>query len=268
MRKSILSLSIAAALAAPGIAAAQQSAPTPAVTGNLTIISDYRFRGIDQTYGKPAIQGGLDYSHASGVYLGNWNSNVSQGAGYPGGNIEMDFYGGWKKAFGDLGLDLGAIYYYYPGTDSGPGLVGAPANNRTGSVHTGKVNNKEVYIGGSWKWLSLKYYHSIDDYFSTPGTKNSYYLDFAANYDMGRGWGLLGHLGHLKFKNMNNADYTDYKLGVTKDLAGWVLGAAFVGTNAKGSCGSAEFYCFPNTSGTKARDAGKSTVLLSVGKTF
>src|SRR5919204_3661931 len=129
MRKSILSLSIAAALAAPGIAAAQQSAPpTPAVTGNLTIISDYRFRGIDQTFGKPAIQGGFDYSHASGVYLGNWNSNVNQGAGYPGGNIEMDFYGGYKKAFGDIGLDVGAIYYYYPGTDANPNPALALSN--------------------------------------------------------------------------------------------------------------------------------------------
>jgi uncharacterized protein (TIGR02001 family) len=267
MRKSVLSLSIAAALAAPGFAAAQQTPPTPAVTGNMSIVSDYRFRGISQTYGKPAIQGGLDYSHASGLYLGNWNSNVSQGAGFPGGNIEMDFYGGWKKAFGDAGLDIGAIYYYYPGTDSRPGLVGAPFNNKTGQIHSGKVDNKELYVGGTWKWLSLKWYQSIDDYFSTPGTKNSYYVDFAANYDMGGGWGLVGHVGHLKFKNMSNADYTDYKAGVTKDLAGWVLGAALVGTNAKGNC-PADFYCFLNTSGISAKDAGKSTVVLSVSKSF
>src|SRR6266480_5431094 len=124
MRKFVLPLALAAAsasLSAPAIA--QQAAatpPPPPVTGNLTLVSEYRFRGIDQTYGKPAIQGGFDYSHESGIYLGNWNSNVSQGAGYPGGNIEMDFYGGWKKAFGDLGLDVGFIYYYYPGTKAGP----------------------------------------------------------------------------------------------------------------------------------------------------
>jgi uncharacterized protein (TIGR02001 family) len=264
MRKSLLSLSIAATLAMPGIVAAQQTPPTPAVTGNMSIVSDYRFRGISQTYGKPAIQGGLDYSHASGLYLGNWNSNVSQGAGFPGGNIEMDFYGGWKKTFGDVGLDLGAIYYYYPGTASAPGLVGAPANGT--NVHTGKVDNKELYIGGTWKWLSLKWYQSIDDYFSIPGTKNSYYVDFTANYDMGAGWGLVGHAGHLKMKGISNADYTDYKLGVTKDLSGWVLGAALVGTNAKGNSG--EFYNFPNTSGTTSKDAGKSTVVLSVSKSF
>jgi uncharacterized protein (TIGR02001 family) len=77
--------------------------------------SSYRFRGIDQTYGQPALQGGIDYSHESGIYVGNWNSNVNSGAGFAEGNLEMDFYGGWKKSFGDFGLDLGAIYYYYPG---------------------------------------------------------------------------------------------------------------------------------------------------------
>src|SRR5690349_701525 len=92
MHKSLIAVSVAAALSVPGWASAQQAAPAEAksphtFTGNMTIISDYRFRGISQTFGKPAIQGGIDYSHASGFYLGNWNSNVSDSAGYPGGNI-------------------------------------------------------------------------------------------------------------------------------------------------------------------------------------
>src|SRR4051812_49980751 len=74
--------------------------------------------------------GGVDYSHASGVYLGNWNSNISQGAGFPGGSIEMDFYGGWEKGVGDFRLGVGALYYYYPGTDSDP------KRTRLQSTHT------------------------------------------------------------------------------------------------------------------------------------
>src|SRR5436309_11817709 len=128
MRKYVLPLALAASASVSAPAIAQQAAaatpPPPPVTGNLTLASEYRFRGIDQTFGKPAIQGGFDYSHASGVYLGNWNSNVSQGAGYPNGNIEMDFYGGWQKALGDFGLDVGAIYYYYPGTNPKIGRIG------------------------------------------------------------------------------------------------------------------------------------------------
>jgi len=274
VRKTILSLSLAAAFAVPTLAAAQQAAAPASphtITGNLGLFSSYRFRGIDQTFGQPALQGGVDYSHSSGIYLGNWNSNVSEGAGYPGGNLEMDFYGGWKKSWGDFGLDVGFIYYYYPGTDAGVGVPFSPANNRTGNVASGTVDNKELYIGGSWKWISLKYNHSVDDYFSTPGTKNSNYLDLSGTYDLGNGWGITGHVGHLKFKNMTNGDYTDWKVGVTKDFSGWVVGLAYVDTDAKGDCNPAvvnQVYCFANSSGTKTKDAGRGIAVLSVSKTF
>jgi len=253
MRKLVLPLALATSCFASAVAA-QAPAPSP-VTGNLTLASEYRFRGIDQTNGKPAVQGGFDYAHASGVYLGNWNSNVSSGAGYPNGNIEMDFYGGYKKAFGDFGADVGFIYYAYPGTSP-------------------KIDNKEIYLGGSWKFLSAKLFYSLDDYFSAKGsrgedTSGTTYLDLAANYDMGNGWGVVAHWGHLNFKHVSNGSYSDWKLGVTKDITGWVLGAAYVGTNAKGSCSAGELYCFPaQAGGTPSRDAGRNTIVLSVGKTF
>src|SRR5438270_7162116 len=137
MRKFVVPLALAASASAASIASAQQAAPAPSpVTGNMTLVSDYRFRGISQTLGYPAIQGGFDYAHASGLYLGNWNSNVSSAAGYPGGNLEMDFYGGYKKAFGDFGLDVGAIYYYYPGSE---------ANQLLPNPHSTKSNSGTVH---------------------------------------------------------------------------------------------------------------------------
>jgi uncharacterized protein (TIGR02001 family) len=291
MRKTIIAASLAtAAFAVPTLALAQAAAPAAApasphtFTGNMSLVSDYRFRGISQTFKEPALQGGFDYSHETGIYLGNWNSNVNSGAGFPGGSLEMDFYGGWKKSWGDWGLDLGAIYYYYPGpkassTDpTGVGML-SPFNNQTGVVASGKIDNTELYIGGSWKFISLKYYHAINDYFSTPGTKGSNYWDLSANYDLGDGWTILGHVGVLNFKNQTNGDYTDWKIGVTKDLGGWILGASYIDTDAKGQCSGAttpQPYCFSNgslsaTSGTgydKLKDAGKGTVVLSISKTF
>jgi len=285
MRKTLIAAAFTSAFVVPQLAQAQAAAAAPAsphtLTGNLGLFSSYRFRGIDQTFGKPALQGGIDYSHASGFYAGNWNSNVNQGAGFPGSNLEMDFYGGWKKTWGDWGLDIGAIYYYYPGSNAGPTIPFSPANNNPGgTVLSGKVDNTEVYIGGSWRFISLKYNHATSDYFGTPGTKNSHYLDLSANYDLGGGWGVNGHVGKLKFKNMINGDYTDYKIGVTKDIGGWVFGLSAIGTNAKGDCSPtavAQFYCFSNGSGSivagafvpdKLKDAGRSTLVLSVSKTF
>jgi uncharacterized protein (TIGR02001 family) len=270
----------------PGLAVAQAKSPHT-FTGNISLISDYRFRGISQTFHKPALQGGFDYSHANGLYLGNWNSNVNEGAGFPAGNLEMDFYGGWKGSFGDFGIDLGAIYYYYPGSDANRTAGTHFVNPRNAAwVHTGGVDNKEVYIGASWKWISLKYYHAIDDYFSLPRTKNSNYWDLSANYDLGNGWGILGHVGRFQLKGWSNGargtagSYTDWKVGVTKDISGWVFGASYIDTSAKGSCttigGATEFYCFPNqlpntgvgTGSAAFKDAGRGAVVLSVSKSF
>jgi len=278
MKKLLVATAVAAAFAAPAFAqsAAPAAEAAPAsphtLTANIGLFTSYRFRGIDQTFGRPALQGGVDYSHESGFYVGNWNSNVNSGAGYPSGNLEMDFYGGWKKTWGDWGIDVGAIYYYYPGTDA---PAGAPITNaKTTRVNTGRVNNKEVYIGGSWKFVSLKYSRAIDDYFSVPHTTGSSYLDLSANYDLGDGWGINGHVGHLYFKHYSNGvangNYTDWKVGVTKDISGWVIGASYIATNANGSCSKGEPYCFGNdwTGATHTKDAGRSTAVLSVSRTF
>jgi len=61
---------------------------------------------------------------------------VNSGAGFPSGNLEMDFYGGWKKTWGDWGLDVGAIYYYYPGSNASLANGTQLTNARTTSVHT------------------------------------------------------------------------------------------------------------------------------------
>jgi len=284
MRKTFIAASLAlAASVAPQLASAQAAAAAPAsphtFTGNLGLVTDYRFRGISQTFKQPAIQGGFDYSHASGFYAGNWDSSINTGAGFPGGSIEMDFYGGWKQTWGDWGLDLGTIYYYYPGTDAIP-LTSPngnfPVNQKNGQTHSGGVHNWELYIGGSWKWLSLKYYHAVSDYFSLPDTKGSNYIDLSGTYDLGNGWGIVGHLGSFHLDNWHvgtdatKGSYTDWKLGVTKDLSGWVLGASYIDTNAKGDCATGSFYCFGNSAAgaTKFKNVSNGTLVLSVLKTF
>lgn len=105
----------------------------------------------------------------------------------------MDFYGGYKTTFGDFGLDVGGILYYYPGSK---------ARTRWQKANGGAAKNKELYVGGSGKFLSLKYsYLSIDDYFdarldangSTPQEYLRHELprDLSANYDLGDGWGVI-----------------------------------------------------------------------------
>ena len=270
MRKTILSLAVAAAVAAP-LAANAESSP---VTGNLTIASDYRFRGISQTYLGPTIQGGIDYAHASGIYVGNWNSNVASQQ-FPGGSgIEMDFYAGWRKSFGDIGLDVGTIYYHYPR---------AEWNSDTGST-TGDADfdNWEVYVGASWKWLSAKFFYALSDYFGLAneqagswitnkntgapiggrgGSDGTWYLDLTATFPVNKQLSVVAHYGMLEVENYSELDYKDWKLGITYDLKGWVLGAAYVDTDADEA-----WYYAGGSKGLK--ETGKSTVVFSVTKTF
>ena len=172
MKKALVAAAVAAACSAPLLALAQAPAakaePEFTISGNLTIGSDYRFRGFSQTDYQPTIQGGVDFAHKSGFYLGNWNSNVSSTL-YNGAPIEMDFYGGYKHSFGDFGLDVGVIYYYYPGTgEYNPDF---------------EAKNFEAYIGGSWGPASVKYYYAFTDFFGVkaPGynTKGSQYVDIS-----------------------------------------------------------------------------------------
>lgn len=278
MKKSLIALALVGAFAAPAavqVAAAAEEASPHTITGNMTLATSYRFRGIDQTYGQPTLQGGIDYSHASGLYAGNWNSNVASGAGFPDGNLEMDFYGGYRTTLGDIGLDLGAILYFYPGSDAKPALSPKASN--------GAVTNKEIYLGASWKFVSVKYSYSIDDYFALRGTaanvdkstKGTSYLEANLNYDLGNGWGVNGHLGRLYTKNIKNGDYTDWKIGVTKDVYGWLVGLAYVDTNADGSCSKAfQPYCGAESLnsngglGAKPKNLGRGIGVLSVSKSF
>jgi uncharacterized protein (TIGR02001 family) len=245
MRKSFASITVAAALAVPTLAAAQAAAPSP-VAGNISLVSDYRFRGLTQTFEEPALQGGFDYAHSSGFYVGNWNSSIAD-TFFGGSPLEMDFYAGYKPTFGDIGLDLGILYYYYPGSDA-PGI--------------GKIDNTELYAGATWKWLSAKYFHAVSDFFGIDDTKGSNYIDLTANVPFGAGWGLVGHIGHQKVKNNSDADYTDYKIGITKDIRGWVLGAAWVDTDADDA-----FYT-ATSGGGKTMNVGDSTVVFSISKLF
>ena len=105
-----------------GIIAAATAAPAFAqevtVTGNVALATDYTFRGVSQTDGSPAIQGGFDVAFGdSGLYAGTWASNVAFGS-----SIELDVYGGYKFALGGVAMDVGVLGYLYP---NAPGDDGA-----------------------------------------------------------------------------------------------------------------------------------------------
>ena len=256
---------LAAALAlASSVAYAQAPAPAPAwtATANVSLGSEYIFRGISQTAGEPTIQGGFDVAHAGGFYAGTWASNASwlQDFGaYSRSSMEWDFYGGFKQNFAgtDWFWDVGTIYYYYPGSRN-PGVVSA--------------DTWELYGALGWKWASVKFSYSLDDYFGLKpngnGTDGTYYIDFTATYPVGEtGFALIGHYGYLDVDNDLPGDaklgYSDWKLGASYTipegvLKGLEVGAYYSGNNAKSA---------PYTDLT-GYDTAKDRGVVYVKKTF
>ena len=247
------------------------------ITANVSVTSDYRYRGISQSNFKPAIQGGFDYAHESGLYIGNWNSSISWiSDGFPAtannkvtAPIEMDFYGGIKKEFIGEGFasDFGILQYYYP--TSGLNVSGTYAN----------PNTTELYAAQNFTFGSVtgfvKFSYSVSPIFGFANSTGSYYPDLTVNYDTGV-WGLAlnAHVGYQyvagnvqgSVPNQNNSSlysYTDWKLGVTKDFGGGLsLSAAYIGTDA-GKTGSV--YNYPSPTG---KNLGGSTGVLTLTKTF
>lgn len=116
MRMITLGLS-ALAFAAVATPALAEDAPASdfTVTGGATVVTDYRFRGISQTDEKFAVQGTLGVSHSSGLYAGVWGSSIDEYVANFA-DQEIDLYAGYKHSFGPATVDVGVLYYYYPGS--------------------------------------------------------------------------------------------------------------------------------------------------------
>ncbi|MCB1847479.1 MAG: TorF family putative porin [Halieaceae bacterium] len=189
------------------------------ISANVALTSDYRFRGISQSDESAAIQGGFDAEFGPGFYIGTWGSSVDfdSNEGYDG-SLELDYYAGWSSAIGDtdFGIDVGYIYYDYPGDNGDEGDYG------------------EVYVSGSWKDFSLSVNYS-DDYYG--GTGKFFY--YAADYSIGlfdTGVTVDFHVGYNDFDengflSSEEDTYTDYSVSLGYSWAGVDFSVAYVGTD-------------------------------------
>jgi uncharacterized protein (TIGR02001 family) len=242
IKQSLIAVTLGTLFA--GTALAQTPAPAAppppdnTVTANVGLFSEYIFRGISQTAGKPAVQGGFDWAHSSGFYAGTWASNISwlEDFGlYNRSSLEWDFYGGYKANFpnSDFFYDVGTIYYYYPGKRN-PGVLNA--------------DTWELYGALGWQWISLKASWTVsDNYFGIQPngqkTDGTVYIDLTGTYPVGEtGFSLVGHVGYLDVHHdgsgNSEASYTDWKAGVAYVVPDGVLkgvefGAYYTGNNAK-----------------------------------
>jgi len=192
------------------------------LSGNVALVSDYRFRGISQTGKDAAIQGGFDASFEPGFYIGTWASSVDFGDVDDGsgsyGTMEIDYYAGWSGPIGDtdFGVDVGTTYYQYPGDTVDP-----------------KGDYQEYYLKGSWKDLTVGATYS-DDYYAKTGKfwyyAADYSLGFAEDFSLGLHAGY-NDLDKQDFLTDGADSYTDYSVSLGYTFKGVDFSVAWVGTD-------------------------------------
>jgi len=205
-RKLTLACSALALATASTITVAEETSPH-SLSANVAMTTDYVWRGISQTDNGPAIQGGIDYAHSSGFYLGTWASNVDFGAG-DDSNIEVDVYGGYGNEISGLSYDVGIIHYDYP----------SESDN----------NFDEVYLGLGYSFLSAMVSHT--DEFGE-GADDATYYELGADFELPMAVGLGLHVGHYDLDKDDGEDYTDWKVGLSRDYLGFTFELAYTDTD-------------------------------------
>jgi uncharacterized protein (TIGR02001 family) len=264
LKNKLLVAALASAFALPVLA---EDAPAVSpFSSNVALTTNYLYRGISQTGGKPAIQGGFDYAGASGLYIGAWGSSISwlsdaggtsgstgTGPAVANAGLELDTYIGYKAAAGAVSYDVGFLRYNYPGTYAS-GVT--------------KADTNEVYGALTYSIVTAKLSYSLGDLFGVSKAKGSTYLEINASYPIADTGVTLGaHYGKQTYKGTTadgykaatpvslDPTYSDYNLSVAKDFSGYVASLMYSSTNAK----TGGFYT--NLQGT---DLGKGTIVLTL----
>lgn len=235
-RAAILAASLAGASLFPLTSAQAQDAEAEeasspfTVTGNVALVTDYRFRGVSLSGGDPAIQGGITVTHESGFYVGTWASSIDDGGSDFYGDMELDLFGGWSGNVAEgVGLDVGLLYYAYPTNAAGNDAeFFEPYATITGTL--GPVTAK---VGVNYAWDQ-----------DAIGSEDNVYL----RADLSAGIPetpitLNGHLGYnsgslsVDYVSGASIDKTswDWSVGASATVLGKVtLGVSYVGVEAPG----------------------------------
>ncbi|WP_432470158.1 TorF family putative porin [Amphritea sp. HPY] len=179
------------------------------VSGTVGFTSDYRFRGISQTGGDPALQGSLDVAFDNGVYAGLWGSNIDYG---DDAHLELDYYIGHSASISDeLEYDASIVYYQYPGDDA-------------------DSNYAEVFLGLNYKSFSFLYAIAND---AEDSSLYGQYVALDYSNDVSEVISLNLHAGY-SFGDAFEPDeeYSDYSIGISGSFQGLDLAADYITTDA------------------------------------
>lgn len=237
------------------------------ISGTATLVSDYIFRGLTQTWGGPAVQGSIDYVHTSGFWASVWASNISRTV-VAGSNAEIDLSFGYKGATGDWNYGAGLISVYYPGGNW---------NKMTWGTRPDQTYNfTEANVSAGYKWIGVKYSRTLNDLLGfnaktgfSGGTRGSSYIEVNADVPLMETGLVLGlHAAHQDIKATAGGidpDFNDYRVALTKTFDGGWMGSVQLTKNT-----NTAFYngTRSNLNENDQRDIGRRRLVVSVTKLF
>ncbi|MDP6335806.1 MAG: TorF family putative porin [Nitrospinaceae bacterium] len=207
-------------LSGPAPASAADEAlmlPGTSISANVSMLNQYRWRGLDQSNTQPAIQGGFDLAHTSGLYIGTWMSNVDWGT--EKNSTELDIYGGYGLELPNgVGVDLNFTAFEYPG---------AAASNKYDFQEYGIGLSKDIGVAA----LSAGF-NFTGEFFGSSGSAE--YIQAGLDIPLPADFGLSAHVGHQSIEQNGTYgvdDYTDWSVGVGFPLAGLDVSVTYVDTD-------------------------------------
>jgi uncharacterized protein (TIGR02001 family) len=224
-------------IAAPAQAQIETSFGTFAPT--ITATSNYLFRGLSQSEGKPALQGNIEYTYPVGnftPYIGAFGSNVR----FPNNNtpagttdfsirqkIEVDLFGGlrWTTPLDGLSLDLGFISYTYPGNTADENRNGGP--NANGNPQWNEYYGKFAYDFGLATAVGSLFYAKDFSYASG----KAWYYEGGADVPLPFEFLMALRVGRQTIErnaSFGAPDYTTWNVGLTRDIQ-WPIALTLAG---------------------------------------
>lgn len=222
----------AAALASVPVAYAQDEGAWGPFTAGVTLTSDYRFRGVSQSDRDGAIQGWVQYDHASGFFGNIWASNIDFNDGgvftTDDSSVEVDLTVGYNHSFSEqLSAGIKAVYYWYADADPLPTINDYDYFEAIASVgyDFGKAS-----LSGELAW-SPDYFGETGDAMSLKGGVSVPLLESFAFMGPLSASGNIGYQWIDDNTLYGTPDYLYYDLGLTAEWEIFAIDVRWVGTD-------------------------------------